>query len=208
MKFSVNLILILTLVFTSSTKAQVRQSENLKFTVVKSALLPGWGEHEHQRSQRAYVFNGIETALWLFAGYAYTSIKSYESDMYHYALTHAGVTDPHLKSDAFLSEVADFNSMDAYNEHKLRLRQRKELFSADDGEYWSWDSVEERERFLEIKTQRYDWKQRFTYSFGALALNHLVSAIDALYLKRIESNVSLQPKLGPHQTGLRLELRF
>ena len=62
-----------------------------------------------------------------------------------------------------------------------------------DDKKWSWDWDQESNRkIFEDKRIRADQLELFaTFSVGALVLNHLVSSIDALYLKRISSEKTL-----------------
>ena len=176
--------------------------------VLKSTLLPGWGEHSYGSTTRGYVFNGVEAALWVFASVAYTSATSHENDLFYFATEYGHITDPQLKSDVFLDRVSKYDSMDEYNEQMLRNRQWDRVYSAENGEDWNWDSTDKRGEYFDIKTQRYLWRQRLTYSFGAIALNHLVSTMDALYLKRSKASLQVMPEIGDGSTGKRLSLTF
>jgi len=179
-----------------------------KPSVMKSVLIPGWGEHSFDSRTRGYLFNGIEATLWVFAGVAYTSAISHENDLFYFASEYGEISDPHLRSDVFLDRVSKYESMDEYNEQMLRNRQWDKVYSEENGEYWSWDSTEKRREYFDIKTQRYLWRQRLTYTFGAIALNHLVSTMDALYLKRLKVPLIIQPDMSNGSTGLRLSLSF
>ena len=177
-------------------------------SILRSTLLPGWGEHSYGASKRGYVFNGIEAGLWLVAAWSGVQANSYENDLFHHARVHGEITDPHLRSDVFLDRVSKYESMDAYNEQMRRNRQWDRIYSAENDEYWSWDSEASRQEYFDIKTDRYIWRQRLTYTFGAIALNHLVSTMDALYLKRMSSEISVTPALSTESAGFRIELRF
>jgi len=177
-------------------------------SVLKSTLIPGWGEHSYGSHKQGYLFNGIEAALWIFAGIASSTANSHENDLYYFASEYGQISDPQNKSDVFLDRVTKYASMDAYNEQMLRNRQWDRIYSAENGYYWSWESDEKREEYFDIKTERYLWRQRLTYTFGAIALNHLVSTMDALYLKRLDATMSLQPEMTDRSAGLRVSLTF
>lgn len=177
-------------------------------SVLKSALIPGWGEHSFDSHSRGYLFNGVEAALWIFAGVAYYNAQAHENDLYYFASEYGEVEDPQNKSDIFLDRISKYDSMEAYNAQMLRNRQWDRVYSADNGQYWDWASTDRRGEFFDIKTQRYYWRQRLTYTFGAIALNHLVSTMDALYLKRSSLSVDLAPQFDGNQTGLELTLKF
>lgn len=179
-----------------------------KPSVLKSALIPGWGEHTYQAHTRGYLFNGIEAALWIFAGLASSSATSHENDLYYFASKYGQISNPQNKSDVFLDRVSKYESMEAYNEQMLRNRQWHRIYSAENGDYWSWESDEKRQEYFDIKTERYLWRQRLTYTFGAIALNHLVSTMDALYLKRLHGTMTVHPDLTDRSAGIRIALTF
>ena len=179
-----------------------------KPSVIKSALIPGWGEHTYKAHSRGYLFNGIEAALWIFAGVASSSAKSHENDLYYFATQYGQISDPQKKSDIFLDRVSKYESMETYNEQMLRNRQWDRLYSADNGYYWSWESDAKRQEYFDIKTERYLWRQRLTYTFGAIALNHLISTMDALYLKRLNTTMTVQPVVTDGSAGFRIALTF
>ncbi|MBT3227925.1 MAG: hypothetical protein HOD43_11630 [Candidatus Marinimicrobia bacterium] len=179
-----------------------------KPSVLKSTLIPGWGEHSYDAHSRGYLFNGIEAALWIFAGFASSTATNHENDLYYFASEYGQIANPQDKSDVYLDRVSKYNSMDEYNEQMLRNRQWDRLYSAENGYYWEWESEAKRGEYFDIKTQRYLWRQRLTYTFGAIALNHLVSTMDALYLKRLNTSMTVQPQINDGSAGLRIALTF
>jgi len=177
-------------------------------SVLRSSLLPGWGQHSYQAQKRGYVYNGIEAALWIFAGVAYTNAISHENDLYYFASEYGHIEHPQDKSDVFLDRVSKYDSMKEYNAQMLRNRQWDRIYSAENGQDWNWDSTDRRGEYFDLKTQRYQWRQRLTYAFGAIALNHLVSTMDALYLKRSQLIIGVSPDLGTSKAGLKLQITF
>ena len=174
----------------------------------RQMLLPGWGEHDLGVSKRGYLFNGIEAGLWVIAGVALTTANAHEDDLFYFAVEYGQITDPQSKGDIFMDRVSKYDNMDEYNEQMLRNRQWDRIYRREDGNYWDWESDEKRDEFFDIKTQRYLWRQRVTYTFGAITLNHLVSAMDALYLKRSSISISAQPEFYQNGSGVRLNLTF
>ena len=59
---------------------------------------------------------------------------------------------------------------------------------------WQWDTEGNREKFEDhrIKSDKYTWATKFV--IGGIVLNHIISAIDALYLQ----NISLNEKVAVH----------
>ena len=179
-----------------------------KPSVLKSTLIPGWGEHSYQAHTKGYIFNGIEAALWIFAGIASSAASSHENDLYYFATTYGQISDPQKKSDVFLDRVSKYESMDAYNAQMLRNRQWDRIYSAEYGYYWNWESDDRRQEYFDIKTERYLWRQRLTYTFGAIALNHLISTMDAVFLKRQNATMTVHPEVTDGSAGFRIALTF
>ncbi|MCF7825095.1 MAG: hypothetical protein K9M55_04285 [Candidatus Marinimicrobia bacterium] len=200
--------LVLTIVMIFPILGESSDAGRSKPSVLKSTLIPGWGEHSYQAQTRGYLFNGIEAALWIFAGIASSTATSHENDLFYFANKYGEITNPQNKSDIFLDRVSKYESMDAYNEQMLRNRQWDRIYSAESGYYWKWESDEKRGEYFDIKTQRYLWRQRLTYAFGAIALNHLVSTMDALYLKRQNTSLTVYPEINEGSAGLRFALTF
>lgn len=188
--------------------AQLSQVNESRFPVLKSALIPGWGQHDSQASVKGFVFNGIEAGIWVFAALAADQASSYEYDLYYHASEYGQIIDPQGKGDLFLDRVSKYDNMDEYNEQMLRNRQWDRLYSEEDGYYWNWESESRRKAYFDLKTQRYRWRQRVTYAFGAVALNHLVSAMDALILKKNSTDMLITPTLGRDISGIQLSFNF
>ncbi len=201
-------LLLLTVMLVFPISGEQAYEPSPKLTVLKSVLLPGWGEHSHNSNSRGYVFNSVEATLWIFASVAYTAVIGHENDLFYFAAEHGQITDPQNKSDVFLDRVSKYDSMEEYNEQMQRNRQWDRVYTEENGEYWNWSSSEQRLEYFSIKTDRYLWRQRLTYAFGAIALNHLVSTMDVLYLKKRQAALQVMPEFDNSSTGVSLRLTF
>lgn len=188
--------------------AQLDAGVTPRYAVLKSALIPGWGEHTLGSKERGFVFNGIEAGLWILVGLTTTNANAYEDDLFQFATEFGQISNPQSKGDIFLDRVSKYDNMDEYNEQMLRNRQWDRLYRKEDGNYWDWESDEKREAYFDIKTDRYLWRQRVTYTFGAITLNHLVSTMDALYLQRQSIGVAFYPEIRDGASGMRVSLTF
>jgi len=196
--------LFMLIVLTLPLAAQHRSSAPL----LKSALLPGWGERSLGATTRGNVLTGGEVALWAVTGLSWLAASHADADLRALAAEAAGVTGIDDKSDEFLDNVAGYESMTAYNDEKLRNRQPMELYSEDLGQDWEWASEEDRLTFKDYKLERYQWRQRISYGLGAIALNHLISVMDTHYLRRLDAQLSVSPDPVVNGNGLRLTLTF
>ena len=166
--------------------------------LMKSALLPGWGQHSLGYGTRGYVFMGVEAATWLGAGLSWMQSSWNRDDYVSLAMAEAGV-DADGRSTQFLDDLADFSSSDEYNDYIRSLaryyypddpdaqREYYERHARYGADGWSWSSDEARERFYERLKDSRNWSRRALYVAGFALVNRAVSAIDAALLDDLTS---------------------
>ena len=169
--------------------SQIRADQKLD-PVFKSLIIPGWGQKTLGKPKRARFYNYIESGilLTLISSSTFSNIekKNYKA----FASRHAGISSSG-KDHKYWVDIGNYNSINAYNDEHLRNREIDDLYPDDNKWSWGWD-LELNRKIFENKRIRSDQLELFaTFSVGALILNHLISSIDALYLKRISSNNSL-----------------
>ena len=110
-----------------------------------------------------------------------------------YASEHAGVVSEG-KDREFWVDIGNYNTLNEYNDEHLRNRESSDLYPQNSQWNWEWDSSDKR-RFFESKRIQSDKLKLFsTFAIGGLVLNHFVSSIDALYLKRLSDSKSFTIK--------------
>jgi len=187
------------------------QRSNGLSPVVKSFLLPGWGEYTLDKPERGRFFTLSETALWTsFAGALIIS-NNYTNLFQAYAADYAGIkTDG--KDRQFWVDVGNYESMVAHNEEHLRFREFDALYPSDGEWNWEWSSDSKRKQFRDYRVYSDTWALGAKFVAGSIVINHIVSAIDALYLQRISKikAVSVSPMIHPSSghSGLSLMIQF
>jgi len=175
--------------------------------VVKSLMLPGWGEYSMERPERGKAFMVTETALWTtFIGALIVS-DSYTQKFQAFAADHAGI-ETFGKDRQYWVDIGNYVSMEAHNEEHLRFREYDALYP-ENGEWdWSWSSDSKRKKYREYRVSSDTWILGSKFVVGGIVINHIISAIDALYLKRISAieNISVQPRMDPVNSFSVLEL--
>ena len=170
--------------------------------VVKSTLLPGWGEAALQNSKRARIFRLVEVSLVTACISAYTfsvhQAKQYES----FAVEHAGI-DARGKEHQYWVDLGNYSDMASHNEEHLRFREMESLYAENEGWNWTWDSKENKSTFETMRIRSDVLGMMGKFIIGSIVVNHIVSAIDVLYLTRLEKieSISLIPKINPDGTG-------
>ena len=154
--------------------------------VVKSLVLPGWGEYSLGNQIRGRIFVLSETTLFLAILGSHFISKRQQTEYRAYAAEHAGIS-PVGKDRQFWVDIGNYSSLLAFNEEHLRWRDFNALYEDNDTWTWSWDSNDNRERFENMRIASDSWMLRSSFFIGGVVLNHIVSAIDALYLSKISN---------------------
>ena len=83
-----------------------------------------------------------------------------------------------------------------------------ELYDQDDE--WIWDSASNMKKFEAMRINSDLLAKRGMDILVAVAVNHIVSSIDALYLFRLEKieSVAVLPMFGKNSRGLKLQIYF
>ena len=118
--------------------------------VVRSIILPGWGQHYLGRHDLARFMFIREAGLWLGSALFSSAAGWYEEDYRSFAALHAGV-EYRRKPDNYYFRLAHNDSMEDYNQAQLRFRAYGELYPEGSGWEWSWDSSQSRRQFNRLR---------------------------------------------------------
>ena len=161
--------------------------------VIKSFLVPGWGQNELGYKSRSkkyiYVEVGILLSLYTSSKYSNEIKRNYIA----YAAKHAGIVTTG-KDREYWVDIGNFNTLNDYNSEHLRNREVGELYPQTQKWNWNWDTSKNRKYFESRRIQSDKMKLFSTFAIGGLFLNHFVSSIDALYLKRLSTSKSFSIK--------------
>ena len=203
----VTAIVILQVLYAQQLGPSVDHQKPLISPVVKSLVLPGWGEYSLDNQIRGRIFVLSETVLLLAILGSYSVAQRQETEYKAYAAEHAGI-DPFGKNRQFWVDIGNYSSLFTFNEEHLRWRDFNALYEDNDTWAWAWDSSNNRERFENTRIASDSWRLRGSFLIGGVVLNHIVSAIDALYLSKI-SNIQetvVSPNYNPHSDKMELSL--
>tara|TARA_B100001996_G_scaffold371089_1_gene346068 strand:+ start:435 stop:1076 length:642 start_codon:yes stop_codon:yes gene_type:complete len=177
--------------------------------IIKSFLVPGWGQSDLGYKERSKIYNYIEIGILLsmFSSTKYSN--EIKRNYIAYATEHAGVISDG-KDREFWVDIGNYNTLNEYNSEHLRNRDTGELYPQTVEWRWSWDNSENRKYFESKRIQSDKLKLFSTFTFGALFLNHFISSIDALYLKRLSasSNFTIKPYIGNNDMIIGYKIEF
>jgi len=203
----VTAIVLTQVLYTQQLGPTVDQQKPFFSPVVKSLVLPGWGEYSLDNQIRGRIFVLSETVLLLAILGSYSVAQRQEAEYKAYAAEHAGI-DPIGKDRQFWVDIGNYSSLFSFNEEHLRWRDFNALYEDNDTWAWVWDSSNNRERFENTRIASDSWRLRGSFLIGGVVLNHIVSAIDALYLSKI-SNIQetvVSPNYNPHSDKMEISL--
>ena len=189
------MILFILLICAGLCNGQVKEKRELD-PVIKSILLPGWGQKALGRKKRARVYNYFESGLILTivgsSTFSNITIKNYIA----FASEHAAISSSE-KNHKYWVDIGNYDSITDYNDEHLRNREMDDLYPDDKKWSWDWDTDANRKAFEKKRISSDQLKLAATFGIGALMVNHIVSAIDVLYLKRVIADGELSVK--PYQ---------
>jgi len=144
-----------------------------------SLVLPGAGQWYAGARGRAAGFLTAEGLLWAAFGFFETVGEVKKTDYRVYARVHAGI-DPAGKGDDFYRTITFYDSREEYNDLARVFDPRRPYY--DDVPYWcwQWDSYTARSTYRNLRNQSSEAFSRGKFTLGALVLNRLVAALDAI----------------------------
>ena len=175
--------------------------------VLKSSLIPGWGEAVLENNKRARLFSSIELSLWTACLATYTASYHQMLQYQSFAVEHAGV-DADNKDHKYWVDIGNYIDIDQHNSEHLRWRYLDEIY--DESNRWLWDNKNNMKNFESMRIRSDMLAKTGEYVIGAIIMNHLLSAIDTLYLLRLkkENDVAIIPIIRESDYGLILNFRF
>lgn len=171
--------ILIVLVF-FSTVLCVGQS---KLSLVKSLVIPGWGQLEEGDVKSAKQFFVQESVLILsFLGTLWTS-NHYEKSYIAYANEYAGI-DLSNMSLQMAVDVGNYPSLSDFNENKERQRQFKLILDENNPNFhWEWENNEDRNKFDKMRITSSLSSKVGSFIIGGLISHHIISAIHVKYVQ-------------------------
>ena len=146
-----------------------------------SLLLPGTGEAYVGETIQSKVFLGIELVSWGLVVANMINVHLREGDYKNYAVEHASVMRTG-KNDQYWIDIGKYDTIYEFNEQRRRERNIDAIYEENNYYFWNWDQRENRLNYDAKRIETREIERNRVYFFAAIALNHLVSAINALRL--------------------------
>ncbi len=158
----------------------VQGKKNAGIAVLLSLVLPGMGELYSGSYSSGKYFTIIDAALWgTYIGmntYSYWTQHRYKA----FAASSAGVNNANKDGD-FYANVGDYQNEAEYN-NDMALQGNFDKMYNGSSFYWSWQTTADRKNYRDMWTSSEQAKNNLRFIVGALILNRIVSAINAVRL--------------------------
>ena len=179
------------------------QNESKLDPVIKSLIIPGWGQKALGKPKRARVFNYIESGILITLISTSTFSNIEKKNYIAFASKHAAISSSG-KNHKYWVDIGNYLNYIDYNQEHLRFRESEDLYLSD--YQWSWDSDINRNKFKRMRIKADLMKRRINFIFGAIIINHIISSIDVHYLNGLKNKTSLY--IDPQSKDLNFKYEF
>ena len=152
--------------------------------ILQSLILPGTGEYSLNYNDRGRVFLLVEGTIWLSLISSVLMSDILQREFQTYASEHANIL-PSGKNREFWVDIGNYESREIFNQEHLRFREFDAVEKYENDEWnWNWDGATSKRKYFESLRIKSDvWSLAGKFLIGGVVLNHIVSAIDVLYLQ-------------------------
>jgi len=168
--------------------------KNPGLAILYSLLLPGMGELYAEDYRSGKYFTIADGVLWgVFAGFnSYGNWK--ENNYKSFAQAKAGV-DVNNKEANYFANLGVYLSVDDYNKEQELNRDFVNTYN-NPSDYWKWQNDNDRKEYRNLWSSSESAFNNVRFAVGALILNRLISAINAVrlvsaYNKNLKSDSEL-----------------
>ena len=160
--------------------------------VVKSFLIPGWGDLELEKNKSSKFFIQSEILLFIGCISSFHVSKLIEKKYITFASEYAGAIS--INDHRYWVDIGNYNTNIDFDSEHLRMRDGKK------GQWsehpWDWNKNNaNRKKFenMRINSDKYFLAGKFLV--GGIIMNHIISSINTLYITRLNSDnkISLRP---------------
>lgn len=153
--------------------------------LLRSFVVPGWGHYyiDQNSWKRGQLHLGVDIALLGSWAGVRIHANQLERSLHTLANHHAGVSIKGRGRD-FTLIVAEYPSLDAYNEFQLRSRNWDRIMDNHPDNYWNWDSEQYRLSFMRLDSRIQNRRQQLPAIVSLMIVNRLISGIHAYTVAR------------------------
>lgn len=169
-----------------------------KAALIRSLIMPGWGQHLLGDGMTAQKFVLAEVGLWLSYFTAREAANWLEQDYRAFAILHAGASKQR-EPDIYYYRLGQYDSIYEFNEIQLRQRSIGDIYELGAGKDWQWNSTDNRKRYNDLRHASLLAAKTASFIVGGMIVNRALAAIHILLLTRTEVETSAH--WIPRQSG-------
>lgn len=178
---------------------QLNEKKNAGLAIVYSFLLPGMGELYADGYNSGIYFTVADGVFWgALAGL--NIYGNWQQDNYKsFAQSNGGISNVG-KDEDYYANISSYISVYEYNRGKELNREFGQVYDVKT-HFWNWETNNERRKYREMWSSSENAYNSIRFAVGALVLNRIVSAINAVrlvnkYNKGLEENLSWNISVG------------
>lgn len=183
---------------------EVKSRKNAGLAILYSLLLPGMGELYAGSYESGKYFTIADGVLWgVFAGF--NIYGNWQEDNYKsFAQSHSGINNDG-KDEDYYANIGIYQNIDDYNTAQELNREYSKVYKTST-HYWKWTSDAERKEYRTMWSSSESAYNNVRFAAGALILNRIVSAINAVrlvsaYNKSITEQIGWNVSFGVENTA-------
>ncbi|GJQ62725.1 MAG: hypothetical protein SCALA702_17780 [Melioribacteraceae bacterium] len=165
---------------------EVSGKKSAGLAILYSVLLPGMGELYAGDYSTGKYFTIADGVFWGFVA-GFNIYGNYEKNNYQsYAEAYGGV-NLEQKNDEYWAIIGDYTDVNQFNTIQELNRDFNEVYSVET-HYWKWESEVARKDYRNSWSSSEQAYNNVRFAVGALVLNRIVSAINAVRLVARHNN--------------------
>lgn len=200
------------------------QAKPSKINILKSAIIPGWGELSSNNSS-GYVFLSTEILLWSSRIYFDEESKYKLKQSKQFAINYADINPDAAYSESYYEDLEDYLSWnyepEGYNYQIYQEALSKYPYPEDadaedietvdnarenyiqnnaypENQSWDWESKERKRQYKVLRKEVLDYKDYFKTVGGLIIVNHLISVFNTLRITTsFKAHVALDREMKP-----------
>lgn len=196
MKLSLFVMIVVLISFDFQTVSAQSESDP-RGAFFRSMVVPGWGHYYNDREDWNRGKIHLSAELVIIA--AYVGFQHRRSTLKTEYITLANLrsgVEIDGRNRSFQIALAEFPSLQAYNESQLRSRNWNRLIEENSANNWQWQNEGDRLKYGELRSRRDRIGNQLPALFGLMVVNRVVSAISA-YNRESHSMRDIQVSLQP-----------
>jgi len=178
------------------------QKKNPGLAILYSMLLPGMGELYAGNYETGKYFTIADAVFW-GALVGLNVYGNWQKDNYiAYAETHAGIISTG-KDENYYAHIGEYLDVEQYNREQDLGHNFEDVYNTET-HYWSWESNSTRVEYRDMWSSSEEAYNNIRFAAGALVLNRLISAINAVRLvtahnRKVKEQITWNVSFGVQQ---------